>query len=87
MGESPLVRLDEAIHRFSTSINNDGSHVTGWVLAYQTSQVIDVPGYAPLVFGSGYSMGTATSTETAIGLLRLTSARLERMLLIEDDYE
>lgn len=78
---TPLQRLDDAVHDFAAATGCEGT-VGSWVLAYETSRVQAADDSAlPLVYGSNYSIGPATSPATAVGLGRYVAAVVEQHLL------
>ncbi|WIA99739.1 hypothetical protein [Curtobacterium sp. MCBA15_012] len=61
-----------------------GYHSRGWVLGFQASRFQPDPTLDPVDNISGYIAAEGTSAELAIGLCRVTTARIERVVL-EDD--
>lgn len=68
-------KLDDDINDFLEL--EEGETVSGWVLVYQTTRFTSEPGFVPLQTASSYASSLGTTTETAVGMLRLASKRLE----------
>lgn len=83
---TPIQKLEDAIHTYLDECEDDGA-LTAWVLAWQTSRINADPDLIPLSFASNFTMGIATSPETAIGLARITNMRLESRLTTWADDE
>lgn len=68
-------KLDDQINEFVDL--EEGEAVSGWVLVYQTTKFVSEPGFVPIQTASSYATSLGTTTETAVGMLRLASKRLE----------
>lgn len=80
---TPLEKLDDAIREYVEDV--EGGNMSGWVLGYQTRRIQDDPGFLAVQFSSDMTFAPATSPETALGLARMTSARIENELLHGED--
>lgn len=77
-----LDRLDEAVRAFiEETSQGDPGVLSGWIIGYQTSTFTDDPALVTLATRSAWTMSASTTAESGIGLLRLTTLRLERDLL------
>lgn len=66
--QTPLQKLDDAIHDFFTAIGDEGT-LNGWVLSYQASLVEDNgPDIDPIAWDAGYSIAPGLSPFAALGL-------------------
>lgn len=84
MEVTPLEKLDEAIREFAREVEDDGL-VSGWVLGYQLSTIVDEPGVLPLRTRTTYSLSPSTTTETALGIHSILGIHLDRA--VHDDLD
>lgn len=83
MTETPLEKLDTAIHEFFQEIGADseGRYLTGWVMAAATARLqTDSDTSLPLVTGSQYSVGPQTSITQMAGLVRYLDVVAEKVM-------
>lgn len=84
-------KLDDQISEFVDL--EEGETVSGWVLVYQTTKFVNEPGYLPRQTATSCATSLGTTTETAVGLLRLAARRVEvevtsqSFIFLEDDEE
>lgn len=80
--QTALQKLDDAIAEYVREVNEQT--LSGWVLAYQVSAFNADTSVFAVSTATDYSMAPSTHGETALGLLQLTSKRIERAVLSYD---
>lgn len=81
---TPIQKLEDAVTEYVAALGDEG-YLSSWFLAFQTSTITSNPDLIPLAFSSDFTMGMSTSGETAIGLARVTCARIEQELIEGND--
>lgn len=91
--QTPLQRLDDAVHDFVAAAARTDSTVAGWVLTYQQTKLdptADERGMQPILWGNGYAIAPGLSDYAAIGLLDVVHEHLRLLgvdLIREGDEE
>ncbi|WDH77921.1 hypothetical protein PTQ19_10345 [Microbacterium esteraromaticum] len=84
--QTPLQRLDDAIHNFVEQTGGEGKTVSGWVLGTATSRIdFSDDDLLPLRSGETYAIGPQTAVVTAAGLARFLSVTIEHAMLDAND--
>jgi hypothetical protein len=80
-GQTPLQRLDDAIHEFFTAIGDEGT-LNGWVLSYQASFINDEGSdIEPIQWDAGYTISPGLSPFAALGLAEHVSTVIRDVYL------
>jgi hypothetical protein len=89
---TPLEKLGVAVETYVREVEaddgeEDGSIVSGFIVAIQMQRYQSDPAFAPIQTSSSYAASLGTTGETMLGLLRLTQLRVEEGILASDDED